>query len=104
MGPALGPWPHPFVLRLHGRHRPHPCKCPWVRVGEPRVFSSAHSRGRIMKTFTAILRSAAVHVPPLHEQAQPPPMAADQVGGRDVPLYSADSQHRNPMLTAIVPF
>jgi hypothetical protein len=36
-----------------------------------------------MKTFTAIVRSAAVHVPPLPERAQPPPAAADQVGGRE---------------------
>jgi hypothetical protein len=39
-----------------------------------------------MKTFTAILRSAAVHVPPLPERAQPPPMAADRVGGQEIPL------------------
>jgi hypothetical protein len=39
-----------------------------------------------MKTFTAVPRAAAVHVPPLPERAQPPPAAADRVGGQEVPL------------------
>jgi hypothetical protein len=57
-----------------------------------------------MKTFIAVPRAAAVHVPPLHERAQPPPAAADRVGGREVPLYAADDRQRNPMLTEIFPF
>jgi hypothetical protein len=56
-----------------------------------------------MKTFTAIQRSAAVHVRPLHERAQPPPAAADLVGGRECSRPPPPTK-RNKMLSADFPF
>jgi hypothetical protein len=53
--------------------------------------------------FVAILRSAAMHAPPVQERARPPPAAADRVGGRESSLSTADTR-RIQMLTAVFPF
>jgi hypothetical protein len=57
-----------------------------------------------MKTLTAILLSAAMHCPPVHERARPPPAAADRVGGRESFLIQPPSSKRTQMLTAVFPF
>jgi hypothetical protein len=59
-------------------------------VSEP-LYPQGHRAG--IMTLTFAIQRAPERIPPIHERAQPPPEAADHVGGRrSIPYHDAQRE------------